>query len=315
MRIAVAGTFSVIHEGHRRLFDRAFQIGGFVFVGLTSDSFVKGKLAAPFDTRHRNLREFLREYGDNWAIEEISDIYGPRDIMDQMDAIVVSEETYHNAVKINEDRRSRGIHPLSIEVIDMVFTSEGRKVSSRDILTEGFSKVGGSIVKVSVGSTNPVKIDAVRSIMEREFNEVVIIPRDVESGVPPQPFEGQTREGAINRAKNAIGDSDLSIGIEAGVFETQDGLYDFQYCAILDRDGKTSIGIGSGFRYPDEIASLVRDGMTVGDAIDKVFGVHDVGNGIGAIGLLSNGLITRRQLTEQSIIAAMIPRIKVRGLE
>ena len=69
-------------------------------------------------------------------------------------------------------------------------------------------------------------------------------------------------------------------------------------------------GHGSGFRYPDSIAKLVREGMTVGDAVKQVYGNTEIGKKQGAIGLLSNGLIDRKSLTEQSVIAAMIPRIR-----
>jgi len=157
---------------------------------------------------------------------------------------------------------------------------------------------------------NRVKIEAVRTVMERIFGNVIVIPADVESGVPEQPRELEIREGAINRARSALGDNDISVGIEAGVFPTDDGLYDFQYCAVLDRSGKLTIGIGSGFRYPDDVAALVSEGMTVGEAMHKLYGHADIGKKQGAVGLLSKGLLDRKALTEQSVVSAMIPRMK-----
>ena len=73
--------------------------------------------------------------------------------------------------------------------------------------------------------------------------------------------------GDLSLQRLAIGDHTLSVGIEAGVFERPSGLYDVQFCAILDRDGRYTIGTGSGFRYPDKVAELVRGGMTVGEAM------------------------------------------------
>ena len=162
---------------------------------------------------------------------------------------------------------------------------------------------------IAVGSANQVKVSAVRSVMERVYGEVRITAVDVPSGVPPQPFEGQTHEGSRNRALAALGDHDMAVGIEAGVFEMLDGLYDIQHCTIVSRDGRETYGHGSGFRYPDAIAALVRDGMTVGDAVHEVYGDTDIGKKQGAVGLLSKGLIDRKTLTEQSVTAAMIPRI------
>lgn len=162
---------------------------------------------------------------------------------------------------------------------------------------------------IAVGSLNPVKVMAVRSVMERVYGEVRITAVDVDSGVPPQPFGDQTHQGSLNRARAALGDHDMAVGIEAGVFEMLDGLYDIQHCSIVSRDGRETYGQGSGFRYPDRIAELVRGGMTVGDAVHEVYGDSDIGKGQGAVGLLSKGLIDRKSLTEQSVTAAMIPRI------
>lgn len=145
--------------------------------------------------------------------------------------------------------------------------------------------------------------------MERIFGKVRVTGSAVFSGVPDQPFGNQTREGAVNRAKAALGDHDLAVGIEAGVFELADGLYDYQYCAVLDRSGRLTVGTGPGFMYPPAVADLVRGGYTVSDAMRQVFGQKDLGRGQGAVGFLSKGLIDRKGLTEQSVTAAMVPRL------
>ena len=160
-----------------------------------------------------------------------------------------------------------------------------------------------------MGSTNHVKVEAVREVMERVFGDVRVTGINVDSGVPDQPFEEQTRQGAINRAKAALGDHDMAVGIEAGVFEKELGLYDIQFCAILDRSGRLTVGTGSGFMYPPAVADLVRKGQTVGEAMKAVFEQPDIGKGQGAIGYLSRDLLDRKALTEQSIIAAMVPRL------
>lgn len=312
MKTAVAGTFDVIHDGHRALFDRAFELGSEVCVGLTSDKMASEARAdfLPYNFRKKALEEELVHYGKPFSIFELDDIYGDPEIMDNVDVLVVSKETESNGYKVNAERESRGVRPLIISVVPLVMASDGNKVSAHLILEGKYGRDGSAdVIDIVVGSANHVKIEAVRTVMERVYGKVKVTGVDVPSGVPEQPLGEQTREGAVNRAKAAIGDHDLSVGIEAGVFECTDGLYDFQYCAILDRDERITVGCGSGFMYPPQVAKIVRDGHTVSDAMRMAFAQKDIGKGQGAIGYLSKGLIDRKTLTEQSVVAAMIPRL------
>lgn len=308
---AVAGTFDVLHDGHRALLRRAFEVGDRVLVGITSDRMASEsrEVSVPIHIRRTELESYLSELGDH-TIFEIDDIYGPDEMMDGVDVLVVSEETLPNGRRINERRVSRGIPPLELSVVPLVNSDDGSKISSSAILRGEYGRSGHrSAMDIAVGSLNQVKVSAVRSVMERVYGEVRITAVDVPSGVPPQPFGDQTHEGSRNRALAALGDHDMAVGIEAGVFEMLDGLYDIQHCTIVDRDGKETYGQGSGFRYPDAIAELVRGGMTVGDAVHEHYGSTDIGKKQGAVGLLSKGLLDRKSLTEQSVTAAMIPRI------
>lgn len=312
MKTAVAGTFDVIHDGHRALFDRAFELGSEVCVGLTSDRMASEARAdfLPYNLRKNALEQELVRYGKPFSIFELDDIYGDSEIMDNVDVLVVSKETESNGYKVNDERQSRGVRPLIVSVVPLVMASDGNKVSAHLILEGKYGRDGSAdVIDIVVGSANHVKIEAVRTVMERVYGRVKVTGTEVPSGVPEQPRGDQTREGAVNRAKAAIGDHDLSVGIEAGVFECPDGLYDFQYCAVLDRDGRLTVGCGPGFMYPPRVVEIVRGGKTVGDAMRIAFSQKDIGKGQGAIGYLSKGLIDRKVLTEQSVIAAMIPRL------
>jgi inosine/xanthosine triphosphatase len=168
-------------------------------------------------------------------------------------------------------------------------------------------------MKVVVGSKNPVKIKATRNIMEKIYVEVEVFSRDVNSGVPDQPFGlDQTIKGAINRAKNAFSDGfDLSVGIESGLMETPNsitGYIDLQWCAIFDGNNVT-IGVSSGFEYPPEVVKEVLGGVEVGDVMDKITGVEDLGKKKGAVSHLSHDLLNRTENTEQCVLTAMIPRM------
>lgn len=309
---AVAGTFDVIHDGHLALLKRAFEIGNRVLVGITSDRMAsKGRNESiPLSVRLPALERCLEHLGNNYTVFEIDDIYGPAAVMDDADVLVVSEETLGNGRLVNEERSRRGVRPLELSVVPLVNSDDGTKISASAILEGRYGRSGHtSVPDISVGSLNRVKVEAVRNVMERIYGEVRITAVDAKSGVPDQPFGEQTRQGAENRARGALGDHQMSVGIEAGVFEFPDGLYDIQHCCILSKDGRITYGQGSGFRYPDDVAGLVRSGSTVGDAFDTLFGSEGIGKKAGAVGMLSRGLLDRLSLTEQSVTAAMIPRI------
>jgi len=308
---AVAGTFNILHEGHKALIRRAFEIADQVVIGITSDRMASGgrDKHVPMVIRRRELESFVSALGSA-RIFEIDNMYGPDEIMDGVDILVVSEETLDNGRKVNDRRRSRGLKPMELSVVPLVMSDRGEKISASSILDGRYGRQGKStVMDIAVGSTNMVKVSAVRAVMERVYGDVRVTARDVDSGVPPQPFGEQTHQGSLNRARAAIEGHEMAVGIEAGVFEMLDGLYDIQHCTIIDKEGRETYGQGSGFRYPDAVADLVRSGMTVGDSMREIYGDTDIGKKQGAVGLLSKGLIDREKLTEQAVIAAMIPRL------
>lgn len=309
---AVAGTFDVLHDGHIALIDRAFEIGDSVLVGITSDEMASAGRGehVPLAIRLPALERRLSGYGRPYEVFVIDDMYGPADRMDPVDVLVVSEETLGNGRALNDERRSRGVRPLELSVVPLVKACDGSKISANRILEGAYGKHGDDhVADIAVGSLNRVKVEAVRCVMERVYGDVRITAADVPSGVPEQPFGDQTRQGAENRARAALGGHRMAVGIEAGVYELPDGLYDIQQCCIIDSDGRITRGQGSGFRYPDEVAALVRGGLSVGQAFGKLFGDTEIGRKGGAIGMLSRGILDRESLTEQSVTAAMIPRI------
>lgn len=168
-------------------------------------------------------------------------------------------------------------------------------------------------MNVVVGSENPVKVKAAKNVLEKIYNEVNVNGINVNSGVPDQPFgKDETIQGAINRAKNAYSSEfDLSVGIESGLMEINNsitGYIDLQWCAIFDGE-KITLGVSSGFEYPPLVIEDVLKGVEVGDVMDKVTGVNNLGQKQGAVSYLSKGMLDRTENTEQCVLTAMIPRM------
>ncbi|MDR0334755.1 MAG: inosine/xanthosine triphosphatase [Methanomassiliicoccaceae archaeon] len=311
MKAILGGTFNLIHDGHKALIDRAFELSDQVVIGLTTDKFASAtrKRINPYYLRMKALLLYLDSIRKCADILPISDEFGSVLTADK-GYLVVSRETEKNALAINKKRIAAGREPMVISVIDMVKNSSGVELHASKMLSGEYSRTGEkNVTAIAVGSLNPVKVEAVRTVMEKVLGSVRVIPVKVSTGVPDQPFGEDTYKGAVNRANAALGKYALSVGIEAGVFEMYGHLYDIQHCAIIDKDGKITIGMSSGFRYPDKVAELIRGGMTVSKAMIAAYENASRGDKEGAVGLLSKGLLDRKALTEQSVTAAMIPRI------
>ncbi|KAF5078614.1 inosine/xanthosine triphosphatase [Methanobacterium aggregans] len=168
-------------------------------------------------------------------------------------------------------------------------------------------------MKVAVGSRNPVKIRATENVLKNFYKDIQVYGVDVDSGVPSQPLGlDQTIKGAVNRAKNAHSrDVDLSVGIESGLMETPSsitGYIDLQWCAIFDGN-RVTLGVSSGFEYPPGVIEEVLKGREVGDVMDEVTGISNLGEKTGAVSHLTHGLLDRVGNTEQCVLMAMVPRL------
>jgi pantetheine-phosphate adenylyltransferase len=145
MKVALGGTFDPIHDGHRALFDRAFELGD-VTVGLTSDTLAprtrnEDRYVRSYADRKRDLEAELADYADRYgrtfAVRELTEPTGIA-TEPEFDVLVVSPETETGGQRINEIRRENGYDPLEIEVVDHVYADDGEVISSTRI-------VGGEI--------------------------------------------------------------------------------------------------------------------------------------------------------------------------
>jgi pantetheine-phosphate adenylyltransferase len=141
MKVALGGTFDPIHDGHRALFERAFELGD-VTVGLTSDDLAprtrnEDRPVRSYNRRKRDLEAELAEYAEEYDRSfEIRKLTEPTGIATepQFDALVVSPETETGGKRINEIRRERGHTSLDIEVVDHVRAEDGDIISSTRIV-------------------------------------------------------------------------------------------------------------------------------------------------------------------------------------
>jgi inosine/xanthosine triphosphatase len=164
---------------------------------------------------------------------------------------------------------------------------------------------------VTVASGNSVKLDAVERAFEKVFDDLsyTINSGDFPSGVSNQPkSQAETRQGAENRARNAwkASHADFTVGIEGGIEDTPQGMASFAWVAIYDGE-QMSCAVTALYYLPLEVASLIRQGLELGYADDKVFGQTDSKLTNGSVGLLTGDVITRTDYYEHAVVFALIP--------
>lgn len=321
-RVAMGGTFDVLHRGHRALLDAAFAQGDEgVSIGVTTDSFAnarRDRKVRPWEDRVADLRAFLqtRNYLPTAEILAIGHPYGFA-LEARFDAIAATEETVATAHRINEERSRVGLPPMRIILAPYVLADDARPIKSTRIRNGEVDAEGRLLrpVRIAVGSDNPVKIDAVKSAAQRLWGECDVRGFAVDPGVSLQPFEHETWEGARTRARLALtrwAESDFGVGIEAGLFDVSasGGVMDVHACVVVDNAGRYTYGHGPGFSYPADVVEKVRAGKTVGEVLSDISGVDEIGKKEGAVGWLSRGHMTRTQLTEPAVLMAMLPRLR-----
>lgn len=150
-----------------------------------------------------------------------------------------------------------------------------------------------------IGSNNPAKTKAVEEVF-RGLSDVSFINVDVPTGVSEQPFsDEETMKGAITRAENAMQSSEgaeIGIGLEGGVHETAFGLFLCNWGALVEKGQPPIIAGGARILLPDEIAERLRNGEELGPVMDEFARKNDVRKNEGAVGIFTNGLITRKEM-------------------
>lgn len=163
---------------------------------------------------------------------------------------------------------------------------------------------------VAVGSTNPVKIEAVRMAFERlwpdQIWEIRAIP--IASGVTSQPMsDWESIIGARNRAKGALteGEATYGVGLEGGLQQIGEWWFDSGWVVVLNRNGQEGIGSTAKLAVPPQMITMVFQGMEVGEAVDAIFQQQNSKQSYGHFGLLTNNAITRTTAYTDGVLTAL----------
>jgi inosine/xanthosine triphosphatase len=167
-----------------------------------------------------------------------------------------------------------------------------------------------SPIVFAVGSENPVKINCVAEAVKAYWPQARAIGVGTDSGVSAQPdSDHEMLAGALNRARQALvktPEAQFGVGLEGGTLDAEDGMWAYAWIVVVDREGRVGKGQSGRFLLPEPIAQMVRDGIELGEADDRFFGRSNSKQQDGAIGILSDGVVTRLDLYQPAVIFALL---------
>ena len=170
------------------------------------------------------------------------------------------------------------------------------------------------MMKVLVGSENPVKIQSVRDGFLTFFEQIEVEGISVDSGVPHQPMNDETFEGAKNRAENVKRindqqnlDATFFVGIEGGILQRLDRWFSVNVVYILDQHNRDSFATTGLYELPSALSKDLLIKKDLGHAIAALANNRFAAREHGTVGFLTDGRIDRFQNQVQGIILALIP--------
>ena len=136
--VALGGTFDLIHKGHLALLQKGFSISSKVIIGLTSDEFAtkKGKkLLHNYSQRLESLKSMINKNFPelHFEISKLDNDFGPAVLKNEVEALVVSEETIEQGKILNKLRTQKHLYPVTVVSVPMILAKDGKRISTTRI--------------------------------------------------------------------------------------------------------------------------------------------------------------------------------------
>lgn len=131
--VALGGTFDHLHIGHKLLLSIASLCGrDALLVGVTGEELLTKKkhsaYLSPLETRRAGVRRFVREFRSTLGPQRVTvvpihDPCGPAATRDDLDMLILTDETAQGGAMIDEKRRENGVPPMKKYVVRLVSLS------------------------------------------------------------------------------------------------------------------------------------------------------------------------------------------------
>jgi pantetheine-phosphate adenylyltransferase len=136
--VATGGTFDVIHKGHLTLLSKAFSISSKVIIGLTSDELAEKrgkKILNKYGKRFETLLNLIKTNfpRSKFQISKLDNDFGPAVLEENVQALVVSDETGNQGEILNQLRNEKNLTLVKIVIVPMVLAQDGDRISTTRI--------------------------------------------------------------------------------------------------------------------------------------------------------------------------------------
>ncbi len=163
---------------------------------------------------------------------------------------------------------------------------------------------------IAVGSTNPVKIRAVKRAFGQIWPQQKITVKGVkvDSGVSNQPKgSAETLKGAKTRAIQALKQlkADFGVGLEGGLEEVLGEWFTRGWCVVINRKKEIGIGASLSIHIPPKMLKLLVQGWELGLVDDFFTQRKNTKKKEGHFGIMTNSYLTRTKAYTEAVIAAL----------
>ncbi|MEC4848953.1 MAG: pantetheine-phosphate adenylyltransferase [Nitrosarchaeum sp.] len=136
--VAMGGTFDIMHKGHLTLLAKAFSISSNVIIGLTSDELAEKrgkKTLNNYEKRFETLTNVIKTNFPNhhFQISKLDNDFGPAVLEENVQALVVSDETGNQGEILNHLRKEKNLSTVKIVIVPMVLAHDGNRISTTRI--------------------------------------------------------------------------------------------------------------------------------------------------------------------------------------
>jgi inosine/xanthosine triphosphatase len=166
------------------------------------------------------------------------------------------------------------------------------------------------MILISVGSTNPVKVTAVKNAFQKVFKDekIKVEGLKISSGVSNQPTsDKESIKGATTRAKKSMKllNADFGVGIEGGIQKIGKIWFDCGFVVVINKKGEVGLGSSIRMQTPNKMIKLIKKGMELGEVDDILFKTQNSKQKQGHFGLMTNNLITRESAYQDAVLSAL----------